>query len=50
MTNEEYWLDIKAKEIASKYGCTDWQGLVIAVQMKKNSILEGYLSTIANKL
>lgn len=40
-------LEYKAREIASKFGCTDWQGLAIAVQMERNEILQEHLKTIA---
>ena len=37
----------KAREIATQYGCSDSEGLVIAVQMYRNVILKDGLDQIA---
>ncbi|MDB4127419.1 hypothetical protein N9562_01410 [Flavobacteriaceae bacterium] len=42
-------LEIKAREIAAKFGCTDWQGLAIAVQIQQNETLEDIAHQIRHK-
>jgi hypothetical protein len=41
-------LEWEAREIARKFGCTDWQGLAIAVQIEQNRTLEEISERIYN--
>jgi len=41
-------LEYEAREIARKYGCTDWQALSIAVQMEQNEVLDLIADRIYN--
>ena len=44
----EEMLEYTARDIAKKFGCTDWQGLAIAVQMQQNATLEDIAYQIRN--
>ena len=39
-------LEFKAREIAKKYGCTDWQALAIAVQIDQVESLDNIADEI----